>query len=533
MKSKRTHSIKVSVIIAYITLGINVITSIFFTPFLLSKVGVESYGVFAFAYSISTWLQIISSALAGGYIRFSSIAAKTSEESQRVTNFIYQIVFVSISLLSFLFSIVVILFFQFDIIPLTGYSENLKRTFIFVLTISMSNLVLSCPLYVSSYYIVYKSKFIWYRGVILFTALVEPLVSIIYLLLSPAPDIVLICVINSSITLLSFVMHFAYAYFRIGFRYKKVKLDNYFFRNLKEILVFSIYVLFTSIVTQIDNNVGKTILGFLALPQMVAIYQLALTFKVYLSSFTRAISLNFTPLINNAIANNDFESADKYFLKSSKTEMLITLFLIGGFLTSGKQFALSWVGDELGSYAIYVFYFGLVFLILAAFPETQNTAVEIQKARNMHKFRSILYLLSAIVNVLLTILLICIFKNTPPIIHCVVSACVTNFITYWVIMFIYNKRALNLSMEKYFKYFVIVTLLVLISFSIYELVSLSFAFEQYASGWLLFLVQASSYSIVFFVIIMLVSINEKACKYLLPIDIYKPFRKHQNNIGAT
>lgn len=68
--------------------------------------------------------------------------------------------------------------------------------------------------------------------------------------------------------------------------------------------------------------------------------------------------------------------------------------ILGGYLLYGKFFIMKWAGEGYDA----AYYVGALVMIPAIIPLIQNIGIEIQKAKNMHKFRSIVYFIIAFAN---------------------------------------------------------------------------------------------------------------------------------------
>lgn len=65
-------------------------------------------------------------------------------------------------------------------------------------------------------------------------------------------------------------------------------------------------------------------------------------------------------------------------------------------------FISKWAGDGYGN----AYYVALLIMIPNSIPLCQNIGIEIQRAKNKHQIRSIVYLITAIINVIISIALV-------------------------------------------------------------------------------------------------------------------------------
>lgn len=99
-----------------------------------------------------------------------------------------------------------------------------------------------------------------------------------------------------------------------------------------------------------------------------------------------------------ASKNCDIELTD-LFTRIGRIQFIILSLIFSGFIFFGKPFITIWAGSNYQeAYPI-----ALLLIIPVTAPLIQNIGIEIQKAKNMHKFRSWLYLFMALGNLLLSI----------------------------------------------------------------------------------------------------------------------------------
>ena len=173
------------------------------------------------------------------------------------------------------------------------------------------------------------------------------------------------------------------------------------FLLLKEIGVFSFFIFINMIVDQINWNVDKFILGVFGGTAAVAIYAIGGQINTMYMSLSTSVSSVFIPRVNAIVAQdeNNNKELTEIFTKVARIQFIILAMVIGGFTILGKYFIDIWAGVEYRN----AYYVVLLLIIPVTVPLIQNLGIEIQRAKNMHKFKSIVYFLIAIGNVLISI----------------------------------------------------------------------------------------------------------------------------------
>ena len=119
--------------------------------------------------------------------------------------------------------------------------------------------------------------------------------------------------------------------------------------------------------------------------------------------FSTSISNVFVPKVNKIVAeSNDNEQLTKLFTKVGRIQFLVLGLVLSGFIFFGDPFIKMWAGKQYSaSYAV-----AILLIAPVTVPLIQNLGIEIQRAKNMHKARSVVYLFIAIANVFISIPLI-------------------------------------------------------------------------------------------------------------------------------
>ena len=97
--------------------------------------------------------------------------------------------------------------------------------------------------------------------------------------------------------------------------------------------------------------------------------------------------------------NSEKSEINKLFAKVARIQFAVIGIVISGYIFFGQSFIGLWAGNGYGvSYQI-----GLLLMVPATVPFIQCLGVEIQRAMNMHKARSIVYLIVAASNIFVSI----------------------------------------------------------------------------------------------------------------------------------
>lgn len=167
--------------------------------------------------------------------------------------------------------------------------------------------------------------------------------------------------------------------------------------------VFTFFIFINQIIDQINWSVDKFLLGRFAGTTAVAVYGVGGQINSMYIEFSSSVSNVFVPKVNRIVAESgDDRELTKLFTKVGRIQAIILGLILSGFVFLGIPFVKIWAGSEyVDSYTV-----ALLLIAPVTVPLIQNLGIEIQRAKNMHKARAIVYLFIALANVALSIPLI-------------------------------------------------------------------------------------------------------------------------------
>jgi O-antigen/teichoic acid export membrane protein len=217
--------------------------------------------------------------------------------------------------------------------------------------------------------------------------------------------------------------------------------SNLDFSLIPRIFEFSFYIFINLVIEQILWNTDKLILGYYLGLLSVGIYSISSIFVDQFKLLSLAISNVFIPTIYKIITLNKENYSDhilKIMVKIGRIQLVILFLFYSGFVLFGHEFILLWLGVKfIESYSLIV-----IVLPFVLIPIIQNIGIEVLKALNKHRFRSLVYFGVATLNIFLTINLVV----KIGIIGSIISTSISIFIGHILIMNLYYHYRLNLNM---------------------------------------------------------------------------------------
>lgn len=388
---------KVGVIISYIGQFVHILTGILYTPIMLRLLGQSEYGLYQLVYSVVSNLSLLNLGFGASYMRFySREKAKDDDEGVARINGMFLLIFCFMSLICILCGIVMLINIRGIFgAGLTGTEYNTARVLMLLMII---NLALTFPNSIFNCIITSQERFLFQKMLALLQYLLNPFITI-PLLIAGYGSIGMV----SITTLLTCAVLVGNVYYCIqklhaNFSFRQLQLSL-----LKEMWVFTFFIFLNQIVDQINWSVDKFLLGRTSGTISVAIYGVGAQINSLYIQFSSSVSSVFIPKVNRIVAGTgDDKELSNLFTRVGRIQFIIMSLILTGFIFFGKPFMRFWAGN--GYEEAYII--TLLLIIPVTVPLIQNLGIEIQRAKNKHKARSIVYFFIAIANVFVSIPLI-------------------------------------------------------------------------------------------------------------------------------
>lgn len=384
---------KAGVLLGYTNMAVKNLVSLVYTPMLLRFVGKADYGVYQSSYSFVFSLTLLTFGFSEAYVRFHMRErAKGDEHGIRRLNGMYLLLYTVVSLITLGLGLVFAA--NAERVFARGFTPEqiaLSRTLIVLMSVNIA-----CSLFSAVFdaYIMAHERFTFQQSRQLLTTLAAPILS--YIFLEMGMSVVGVAIAQLIMTFVLLVLNMRYAFSVLNIRFEVRRLD---FRMFKAIAVFSVWIFANQICELVNQNLPNVILGALSGAAVAAVFAVAVQIRAVFYSLSTTISSVFTPLINRIVAESDDNDVlTKLMTRVGRYQAILYMWVWGGFILLGRFFIRQWAGPGFGS----VYWLIIVMVTPLFIPLVQNTGIEIQRAKNRHKARSVAYLCMAVINVTIT-----------------------------------------------------------------------------------------------------------------------------------
>lgn len=400
--------------------------------------GQAEYGLYSLANSVVAYLSLLSFGFGSTIIRYiAKYNAEGNKEAEEKVFGFFILLYCGLAILVLAGGVILsnnveVIFHQ----GLTGAEQSKMKILVLIMTV---NSAISFPVSVFSSVITAHERYIYRKLVDMLSTVGVPIANIIALYLGYAS-------IGMSVaaTVVQCIMLPLYA----GYCFKSLHLRPRFSllpkKLIKELIGFSTFIFIGSIVDMLFWSTDKVILGMLASSSAVAVYNVGSSFNSMIMNFSTSVSGVLTPKITGMVVKDvSKKELTELFIRVGRIQFIIVAIIASGFCVFGQAFISLWAGSDY----IEAYWVTILTMFPLCIPLIQNTGLSIIVAQNKHQFRSIVYLIIAIVNVISTYLCV----PHMGIIGAALCSCISYLVGQGVIMNVYYYKVTGIDIPLFWK----------------------------------------------------------------------------------
>lgn len=429
---------KWGVVLSYAGQAVHMASGLIYTPIMLRLLGQSEYGLYQLVNSFVSYLGLLSFGFSGAYMRFYAKYEKEGNQHEiEKLNGMFMIIFTIIASICMLCGFVltnnITAIFK-DGLTTEEYpiAKILMMLMVTGLSTTMFSTVFTC-------YATAHEQFIFQRLLELFQNILNPFISL-PLLIAGYGSVAMVTV-STSLVLLKFVVNFCFCRKKLKIRFCFTEIN---FSVFKELGAFTFFIFLNQIIDKINWSLDKVLLGRFKGTVEVAIYGVAANLNLMYQNLLSSISTVFVPKVNRIVmAGDDNDELTGVFIKVGRIQFIMASLIISGYIFFGKEFVRLWAGEGYDP----SYYVGLLLMIPATMELIQYIGIEIQRAKNMHQTRSIVYAAISIGNIVLSIPLILKFGA----IGAALGTTIALLCGTWLFMNVYYHKRIGINILAFWK----------------------------------------------------------------------------------
>lgn len=390
---KDSGQLKIGVLLSYLNIGLGNLIPIFYTPVMLAILGQNEYGLYKLSSSVTSYLSLISMGIGSAVTRYliKAYTEEGKEAEERVLG-LFMVIFQIIAILTFVVGLGLTINLNVWYGEALNHLELSRMKILVFLMVCNTALGFSISPYMSI--VTAHERFIFYQCMSIMATCATPIANLIMLLLGYKS--IGMAVSTLIVNIVIRLIYLSYVRRNMGIRAKYKDMPK---NLIREILLFSFWVFVSNVVGQLYNATDTVMIG--AVPKLatkgVAVYSIGITFNSIIGGMTTSLSSLMTPIANKMVfsgCSNDELTA--VATKVGRIQGLIFMLAMSGFVAFGKPFISFYAGQEYKD----AYWITIITTLPCIVYIVQSVFLSVVIAKNKHKFRSIVYLGIAIVNVI-------------------------------------------------------------------------------------------------------------------------------------
>ncbi len=495
------NQLKKGALLTYLKIILTNIIGIAMTPFIVSNIGKDEYGIFNAIGALIGTIALLDFGLTNTVVRFiAKYRAEKDREGEE--NFL-----ATIRLLYFVISLLVIvlgtIFYFFIDSYFTKFNAQELEIAKIMFVILIFNLAIQLPGMIFTGICKGYEEFVFPESVGIIRYVLRS-ITVVAVLLFGGKAISLV-IVDTIFNIFTISVSAYYVLVKLKVKFKLHQLSK---KYILQIFKYSSWIFVFSLVGMLQWKSGSWILGSMSFPKVLGIYGIGIALGTYYGTFSTAISSVFLPRATQMAVNNATgEELTNMMIKLGRLSFIVLMYVLGAFILYGEQFVNLWVGGgdsaEDGRYnskecnEIYII--ALMIMIAYTIPLLQAFGNSVLEAKNKLAFKAILYLVVMVFGAIAGGVLAIDYGAIG-----MISGLVLGWLVVQNVMNFYYHKKIGLNIIRFFKEllhksFFVVIIVVAIGYTINYIPG---------EGWLNFIFKGSIYTTVFVVLMYFLGMLE-------------------------
>lgn len=387
-------SIKSGAIISYISILLNILISLIYTPWMIKEIGMSDYGIYSLIVSFLSYF-LIDFGLGSAISRF--IAKYRAEENSDGINRMFSvttIVYLLMDIVIFLVLGVLYFFLSVIFVKLTQEEfETFRNVYVIAALFSVSTF----------FFKPYDGAMMAYEFFVRLKTfdLIQRVGTVLLIIVALlwGGDIYALVFINGIVGLIVSLCKFYY--FK---RHTSVKIQLSLFDKAiaKALLAFSFWIFLINVAQRLRLNIVPSILGVYSGTTEISVFSVGMNLEGFVYTFAFALNGLFIPKVARMVtAGSDRGELTQLMIKVGRIQLYIIGFIIIGLIGLGKSFINLWIGPDFAD----TYYVAVLLIAPNIISMTQQIGTTLSYVENEVRYNSIIAISISILSFVLSLLL--------------------------------------------------------------------------------------------------------------------------------
>jgi len=431
---------KTGVVLSYMFMIFEVLSTLLLTPFIIRNLGQAEYGVYKLSASVNAYLLLLDLGVGNAITRYIA-KFRVTKEKEKESRFLGIVTFyyIAIAVIALVAGGILVAVFPTAFAKGLTLEETALGQKLISITMINSAVVLGTTAY-TNVLIAYE-KFYISKGAAIVQIILRMLFT--YAALKMGTGSIGIVSVNLLMTILCRSFFVFYVLVRMKIRPQLQGID---FSFVKEIIMYSSLILLQMIATQINATVDQILIGSLVASSstVLAVYGVGTQIVTYFQSigtaFTGVLMPGIVKLVESKASSKQITDE---MIRIGRIIFIVLALIWGVFLINGQEFITLWAGNENRQ----AYFVAVILMTAYVFYLSESVGTQVLWAMNEHREQAYLKISIVLLNIILTVLLI---KRNP-----LIGATIGTFISIMlgdigVMNYIFVKK-LHINLIYYYK----------------------------------------------------------------------------------
>lgn len=389
--------VKFGALLSYVLMILNMVYGLWLTPFLIGRLGADEYGLYKLVGSLSSALLVLNLGIGDTVQRYVSLY-RARNEDEKTPNLMAMCLIISVLLnvLIIIVGLVIVIIFP------TVYSNTLSvsqlskaRVLLIILIINLTVTVIEN---LFSGLLMGYNNFVFHNVMKIIVIIIRAIS--IYTTINFGGDSISLASISLATGIFLLIAEYVYVKIRIRIKIRLEKWDKSLF---KEASKYTLLMFLTALASQAFTNVDNIVIGAFLGTAVVSIYSVGQYFFNLFQQLSCGVSGVMLPTITNVLhKEGGIKEAERVVIKAGRVQFMLLGAALAGIICIGKEFIFLWLGEGFDD----VYILTLILVTPTLFELCTNVCLSILRAQNKITFRTYVNFISAVLNAILTVILV-------------------------------------------------------------------------------------------------------------------------------
>ena len=430
---------KIGVLLSYVLMIFEVLSTLLLTPFILRTLGQAEYGIYRLTATITTYLLLLDLGVGNAIVRYiAKYRVSKDRDNERRFLGVATIFYGAIAIISLLVGAILIYIFP------VAFSKGLSPDEITLGQHLMAVIIINAAVTLGS--AAYTNTIIAYEefGVSRGASIIQIILRLVlsFVCLKAGMRSMGLVYVQLFTTILCRGFFILYVNYKIKLRPSFSKLESSFIR---EIVLYSSLIFLQMIATHLNTSVGQILIGIVVASS--AVYLGIYSVGVELAQYYQSIGSAFTSVLMPGLVKLVESGASSKALCDEMIRIGRIIFMVLAciwvtFLVCGRDFVTLWArAENLQAWSV-----AIILMSVYMFTLTESVGNQLLWAMNAHKEQSIAKLSIVVINIAFSVLLI----KCSPILGAAVGTFTALLLGDIVVMNVIFKKKIGISLRYYY-----------------------------------------------------------------------------------